>query len=151
VSPAFLTGGTALLMDPVRLSKLIIDRITALGTVTYEELLARAKEKNIDQGIFDNAMSRVHKKKTVLVKDIKGELTYSIKPVEVKKTAFDILADWRKEHPYPEMNETNNGQHEIFAHLNFDYLFLTPDELVEYKEAMKGGRVYKRQRYQYVK
>lgn len=136
-------------MDPVRLAKLIIDRITALGTVTYDELQARAKEKNIDQGIFDNAMSRVHKKKMVLVKDIKGELTYSIKPVEVKKNIFDILADWRKANPYPEMNETNNGQHEIFAHLNFDYLFLTPDELVEYKEAMKGGKTYKRQRYQY--
>lgn len=88
-------------MDPVRLSKLIIDRITELGTVTYDELLARAMEKNIDQGIFENAVQRLHKSRTVLVKNIKGELTYSIKPVEVKKTGFEIVDEWRKANPYP--------------------------------------------------
>jgi len=136
-------------MDPVRLSKLIIDRITELGTVTYDQLLERAKEKNIEEGVFNNAIQRVHKKKTVLVKNVKGVLTYSIKPVVVETTPSHV--EWCKaNYPYP----GQNGLPEFvmpFPEWDVSYIFLTPDEFEEYKEAIRGGRVYKRKRYQYAK
>lgn len=149
LSLVILVGGRALLMDPVRLAKLIIDRITELKTVTYDELLARANEKNIEQGVFNNAMQRVHKKKTVLVKDIKGVLTYSIKPVEVAATPSHV--EWCKaNYPYPGVD----GIPEFvmpFPEWDVSYIFLTPDELEEYKEAIRGGRVYKRKKWEYGK
>lgn len=136
-------------MDPVHLAKLIIDRITELGTVTYDQLLERAKEKNIEEGIFNNAIQRVHKKKTVLVKNVKGVLTYSIKPVVVETTPSHV--EWCKSnYPYP----GQNGLPKFvmpFPEWDVSYIFLTPDELEEYKEAIRGGRVYKRKRYQYAK
>lgn len=134
-------------MDPLKLSTLIIKRITELGTVTYDELQQRALEKGIELGIFENAMSRVHKKKTVLVKNVKGVLTYSIKPVVAAITPDHVT--WCKtNYPYP----GKNGLPEFvmpFPEWDVSYIFLNPDELEEYKEAIRGGRVYKRKRYQY--
>ena len=140
----------ALLMDPIKLSAIIVKRITELGTVTYDQLQARAVEKGIEQGIFDNAMQRVHKKRTVLVKNVKGVLTYSIKPVVVETTPDYVT--WCKQHyPYtdPNCQDEQGNFLECFPDWDVSWIFLTPDELEEYNEAVRGGKVYKHKRYEY--
>lgn len=139
-------------MDPIKLSALIVERITEFGTITYDQLQARAVEKNIPQGIFDNAMQRVHKKRTILVKDIKGVLTYSMKPIVVEITPDHVM--WCKtNYPYTDSNCVDEHGNFVMAFPDWDlsWIFLTPDELEEYKEAMRGGKVYKRKRYEHAR
>lgn len=67
------------MIEPTKLATKIAAKIAKEQPVTYTELEARAVEKGIDLGVFQNAIVIIHRSKVIEVKDVKGELTYTIK------------------------------------------------------------------------
>lgn len=118
------------------LAEKLVTKIVDSGPITIDQLDARAVKLGIDMNVLDQALQHVHKCKSIERKVLKGTLTYSYKKVVVKKKEY-----FTSTVPYPPSDETNNADHPIFASMNFDYLFLKPEELERYKAESKG-RVY---------
>jgi hypothetical protein len=131
------------------LAEKLVLHIDAEKTTTFDRLEARARQHGIAMSVFDRAIEKLHKlpnvKRTVKL----GTVHYELQAVKPKASSFDILAEWWKTHPYPEMNSTNDCHHEIFAGIDLSYLFMKPEEAEEYKAQMKGKRTFKRKAYQY--
>jgi hypothetical protein len=86
-------------MTPKELSIKIVAGILKKPGVTYSKLEDHATKLGIPIGIFQNAMQLVHKNKSVQSKLKVGVLIYIER--EAPKPKVDILAEWRKDNPYP--------------------------------------------------
>lgn len=136
-----------MVITPKQLADKIITGILRSPNVTYSRLEAHALSLGIPIGVFENSMQLVHKSKKVQSKILKGILVYVER--EAPKPKVDVLLEWRKANPYPKMDNTNDCHHEIFNGIDLSFLFLTPDELDEYKN--NGRQVFKKKSYEYVK
>lgn len=118
--------------------QLIITRILKRGVVTLSELEARATERGLSLSELYAALEHVHKDNRIQqTVNSKGEVTY--KPATAKATPSTSHLTWVR-HNYPPMDNTNDGSG---LEADYSYLFLSPAEMKEYKEAQRGG-VYNR-------
>jgi hypothetical protein len=137
------------MLDPVSLSTKIVAYIAKNEGVTYEALKERARVKGIEQGVFDNAIARIHKNKKILVKNQEGVLTYGLRPVVVA-TPSPHLTWCRENYPWP----GKDGIPEFvmpFPEIDFSWIFLRPEELQEYKAKIKGLAFRRKKTYEYKK
>ena len=125
------------------LTERIIAYIQRNTPVTYDALEEVALSKGFTQYEFDTALTQVHKDPRVKTTTIAGDIQYSVAPP--KKTPSFFVSTI----PYPEMTEKNNGQHEIFAELTYDWLFLTPEELEAYRDTINPWRAIQRRKLSY--
>jgi hypothetical protein len=140
--------------DPVLLSSKILDRITKDGQVTYSQLEARAVEKNIPIALFESAMARVHKHKTLLMKTSvgtadSGEITYSIKPVVISSQMSHV--QWCSDN-YPRPGVDGVPPFVMpFPEIDMSHIFLSPEEMQAFKAELKGQRFIKKKAYLYAR
>lgn len=118
-------------MQPTSLSSLIVTRILRDGHVTLTQLEARAEERGLLLSDLYAALDTVHRDKRIK-RGVKGGEVYYM-PTPPKATAPDHLAYVRNN--YPPMTEENDGSG---IEADFDYLFLSPEAMKEYKAAAKG-------------
>lgn len=111
--------------------ELIITRILNQGMVTLTQLEARAVERGLLLSDLYAALDKVHRDKRIK-RGVKGGEVYYI-PTPPKAAAPDHQAFVRNN--YPPMTEDNDGSG---IEADFSYLFLTPEQLVEYKAAAKN-------------
>jgi len=109
--------------------------------VTYTQLEARAVSKGINLHILDQALTILHKVKSVNKRVKAGDIVYS--PSKVKKFTFGSHLTWVRNN-YPPMNDSNNGSG---IEMDFSYLFLTPEELEKYKAEVTGRAYVPSKRY----
>lgn len=113
--------------------------IMAHSPVSYDELEARAKMHGYDLNLFDQAMQTIHRfegvdSKAVIVNG-KSVIVYAPKK---KAPVKEAMVRWVNiPGNYPVMDETNNGQHEIFAGVDLKFLFARPEEAEEYWNSKK--------------
>lgn len=112
---------------------LIITRILNRGVVTLSELEARSKERGLSLSDLYAALDIVHRDKRIKQTTKGNEIVYTPTVARVVKDPTPHLS-WLRAN-YPAMDETNNGSG---IETDFSYLFLSPDELAEYKAAAKG-------------
>lgn len=78
------------------------------------------------------ALTKVHKDKRVLQSTRGNEVYYTIAPVITKQPSSHLTF---VRNNYPPMTPDNDGSS---IEADFSYLFLTPEQLVEYKAAAKN-------------
>lgn len=127
--------------DPVRLAALIVKRITADVTATYTTLENRAIEKGIDLSIFEQAMVRVHRTKNIERTTKNGDIVYTYKPPIIKQPGSHLT--WVNNN-YPQMDSSNDGSG---IDIDFSFLFLTPEQLDQYKAEVAGRSYIPKKRY----
>jgi len=115
--------------NPIKLAALIIKRIIEDNGSTYDKLEARAVAKGIAMNTFEAAMVIVHRSKL-----IEQSVKYGVIQYKVAEKREPKPGPQRPSY-YPEMDETNDGSG---IEADFSYLFLTPEELLEYKAKVKG-------------
>lgn len=115
-------------MTREELADLIFRRIYCDGPLTFDELEARALEKGIDIDLFYAAMEIVqrHRKLRVQGKKYMKRVNRTYEPPK------------RPDYP-PMIPGVNDASHPIFADIDYSWMFLTPDEIKEYKLLLKGG------------
>ena len=129
--------------DPVKLAAKVARYIEKQGKpVTYEELEQRAQSKGIDSGLFETAVTFLHKRKRVEYKAKGDTIVYTVKAEPKPKEPGSHLTWVRNNYKY--MDETNNANHPAFNELDFSYLFLTPEEMKQFKIEQKGGYAARR-------
>jgi hypothetical protein len=99
--------------------------------VTLSELEARASERGLLLSDLYAALAVVHRDKRIKRGVSKGEVVYS---KALPKAEPPDHQGWVRRN-YPPMDETNDGSG---IDANFDYLFLSPEAMKEYKAAAKG-------------
>lgn len=127
--------------DPRKLSLKLVEYIVTNPGCTYTTINTRATAHGISPDILEQALTIVHKNKLIQTKVIGGDIVYSI-AVEKTKT-LPGGKEWVTAN-YPKMDETNNGSG---IEADFSYLFLTPEELLEYKAKVKGVAYLPKKRY----
>ena len=139
--------------DKNLLAKKILEKIAQSNELlSYTTLLDRAGQLGIEQNIFDAAIERLQKTKRVTVK-VKGDEIYYKALEKPKPKAFDSHLQWLKEnYPYPTPCSATDC-HGLcvacmpFPEIDMSYLFMTPDEMKEYKAQMKGLPVHMLKHY----
>jgi hypothetical protein len=120
------------MINAPELSVKIVKHIMAHPGVTYDELEGRARLKGIDLNIFEQAMEAIHRfNKIERRSSVAGQITYFEKKEKPPDDALTRRQKWIDEN-YPVMDETNNGQHEIFEGVDMSYLFMKPDDAKEW-------------------
>jgi hypothetical protein len=115
------------MIDP----KLIVNRILQDGEVTLSQLEHRATERGVSLSDLYQALNQVHRNKAIRRTVRQGEVVYlkALPPKEPGSHLSWVTAN------YPSMDATNDGSG---IEADFSYLFLTPEQLVEYKAAAKN-------------
>lgn len=111
----------------------IIAYIEKYQPVTYDALEARARERGYSLFDFEEAIQRVHKDKRIRVS---SALVYTFEAPKLPSPTPHL--DWLREN-YPRMTSENDGSG---IDADFSYLFLTPEQLLEYRARMKGQPVW---------
>jgi hypothetical protein len=117
------------------LSNLIINRILQDGEVTLAQLEQRAQERAVSLSELYAALTTVHRDKRIKRGVRQGEIVYT-KATPAKEPGSHL--SFIRTH-YPKMDSTNDGSG---IEADFSYLFLTPEQLVEYKAKAKGVPTY---------
>lgn len=115
----------------------LIAYITKKGLVDYDTLEKKATEAGYTPLDFEQAIEAVHRGKKVQQKVFQGKLVYSLVAPKVAKGPGSHLS-WVR-HNYPKMDSSNDGSG---IEADFSYLFLSPEELIEYKAAASGRPTY---------
>lgn len=120
-------------MIPTKLADLICKKILLTGEMSFEDIEARAIEKGIDLDTLDQALELVHKRPKIEAVELAAGTIYRKRKI-VKSSPF-AATEWINKN-YPKMTPENDG-HGIEA--DYSYLFLSPEEMKEYKIQLKGG------------
>ena len=113
---------------PERIIRYILKKQTT--TLIELEGLVVSKGYTLDQ-LF-SALEHVHKDKRITnTANASGEITYR---VAARKVSVQPGLDWIRNN-YPPMDSTNNGSG---LEADYSYLFLSPDEMKQYKADAKG-------------
>ena len=98
------------------------------GEATYSALLTRAQSKGIDETLFQEAMTYIHRKekRIAATSTTDGEIIYKVSIP--KGTPTWALA----QPPYPIMDETNNCKHEVFEGIDLGWMFMKPEDARDY-------------------
>lgn len=127
--------------DPVALATKIAKRIERDGSCTVDELRARAVELEIPDGILDNALAKLSRRKTIVTKVKAGVVTYIYKEPAKAPSVLSHLQWVRDNYPRP-------GEKGIpvflmpFPEIDMSHLFLKPSEVAEMKSLLKTGRAF---------
>jgi len=127
--------------------ELIITRILNRGVVTLSELEDRASQRGLSLSDLYAALDRVSRDKRITRSVNRGEVVF--KPAPVPKAPTEHLK-WVRDN-YVRMTPETSADHPAFADLDYSFLFLKPDELLEYKAEAKGMPVHVLQSKQYGK
>lgn len=112
--------------------KRIIVAIEQAKTLTYSELEARANKRGISLDELDELLIKVGKDKNIKSSVVKGEITYKWSPPKPVTAVSHVR--WISDN-YPKMDSTNDGSG---IDADYSYLFLSPEELKQYKADVKG-------------
>jgi len=119
------------------LSNRIITYILKRNTTTLIELEGVVLSKGFTLNELYQALDTVHKDKRIDYKaNASGEITY--RPAIAKTPKAGTHLAWLRDN-YVRMDETNNADHPAFADLNFSFLFLSPEEVKQFKIDQRGG------------
>lgn len=119
-------------MTSVDLAKKIALYIVRENGCSYTDIERRAESKGIDRQILLAALTIVHRNKTIKVTNAGGDIHYALAPQKKIESPFMRFDD------YPAMDATNDAHHEVFAGLDYSYLFLKPEEMLAFKAGLKG-------------
>jgi DNA-binding transcriptional ArsR family regulator len=124
--------------DPNLLAVKILKRIEeAEDYVSYSSLQERAEEIGVSLDLLDNALEKLQKRKKVKMRVKGDDILYKAKPRAKLKDPFAVSTWLRDNYPYP----GKNGIPEFvmpFPEIDMSYIFLTPDEMKQYKANAKG-------------
>ena len=124
--------------------KNILAAIQQSNTLTYSQLSERATKRGLSLDELDEYLIRVMKDKNVKSTVRGEEIVYTWSPPK-PRTAISHL-QWKNDN-YPVMDSSNDGSG---IEADYSYMFLTPEELKQYKADAKGIPVHmlgkKRQR-----
>lgn len=137
--------------DPIVLATKIAKRIERDGSCTVDELRERAVELGIPNGILDNALAKLSRRKTIVTKVKAGVVTYTYKePAKPPGPASHIVWARNNYPPYDPWCVDENGEMIMpFPEIDMSYLFLKPSEVAEMKMRLKGdNRFVKKTHYQ---
>ena len=110
----------------------IITYILKKQTTTLIELEGLVLDNQYTLDELFTALETVHRDKRITnTANASGEITYR---VASKKKSATPGTDWLRDH-YPKMDSTNDGSG---LEADYSYLFLTPDELKQYKADARG-------------
>lgn len=124
--------------------QLILKAIQNNSPITYSDLEARAVKRGLSLDELDDLLIRVHKDKRVkkTVKD--DEIVYNWQEPKVKDPTPHLT--WLREN-YPRPMKCTHGLEQTscsvcrpFPSIDMSWIVLSPDEMVEYKEQLNGGR-----------
>jgi hypothetical protein len=127
-------------MQPTSLSNLIITRILRDQMVTLSELEARAIERGLLLSDLYTALAVVHRNKAIRRTVKQGEVVYTKAPPKAEPPDHQ---GWVRRN-YPPMDATNDGSG---FDIDYSYLFLSPDALLEYKAKAKGVPMHLMQKH----
>lgn len=114
---------------------LILTAIKKNSPITYTELENRAAKRGLSLDELDELLLKVHKDKRVkkTVKD--GDIVYTWE--EPKDTLVPSHILWlRDNYPRPAVFEM------AFPEIDMSWIILSPEDMVRYKEEMKGKPAY---------
>jgi hypothetical protein len=124
--------------DPNLLAVKILKRIEeAEDYVSYSSLQERAEEIGINLDLLDSALEKLQKRKKVKMRVKGDDILYKAKPRAVPKDPFATSSWARDNYPWP----GQNGIPEFvmpFPEWDLSWIFLTPDEMKEYRAKAKG-------------
>jgi hypothetical protein len=129
-------------------AKKILERIEkAEGDVTYTSLQERAIEKGIELDVLDRALEHLHRFKKVKQRVKGDEIIYRPRLKKVVKDPFAVASWVRDNYPYPTPCAAKGCTGICDACMPFpewdlSWMFLTPDEMAEYKAQAKGMPLY---------
>ena len=130
-------------MTPTELATKIARFIVSQKTCTYADIQVRADAKGISRRDLEAAMVLIHRNKAIKSVNAGGDIQYSVAPPKPVASPF-----FRYE-PYPEfIKGVNDASHEIFAGVDMSYLFMTPEEALQYKAQLKGKVYVPRKAYE---
>lgn len=121
------------------LQERIITYVTKVDAlVSLEKLIAVSSAVGFSEGEVLAALSAIGNKLKVTAR---GDTVYYQVP-PIKKPPIDHLK-WVREN-YVKMDETNDANHPAFADLDYSFLFLSPEEMKQFKIEQKGGFTVRR-------
>jgi len=112
------------MFTPTELADLICKTIIRNGGLTLDEIEERCAKRDIPIELVYEAMELVSKRPKIVTSGKK----YIEKVVKKHDPFYRV--------PYPPMTPENDGSG---IEADFSYLFLTPDEMKDYKIQLKGG------------
>lgn len=114
------------------------------GGCRYADIQARADAKSISRRELESAMALIHRNKMIKTTHAGGDIHYAVAPLAPKPSPFT------RYEPYPPMIAgVNDASHEIFSGCDYGYLFMTPDEMLQYKAQLKGKAYIPRRKHEY--
>lgn len=122
----------------------IISRIIQDKSVTLTQLEQRAQDRAVSLSDLYAALDKVSRDKRIKRGVRQGDVYYE--PAPAPKAPTDHLA-WVRDN-YVRMTPETSADHPAFADLDYSFLFLKPDELLEYKAQAKGMPVRMLKKYQ---
>lgn len=132
-------------MTHKQLSQRIIAGILKKPDMPYSTLEAHANKLGIAPGIFQTAMSLVHKSSEVYGRIKGGEIVYAPKVKKSKEPGSHLR--WLRNN-YPRMDSSNDGSG---IDVDYSYLFLSPTELQDFKAELKGMKFIKKKQYEHTR
>jgi hypothetical protein len=118
-------------METKSLSNRITDYVLGRSTTTLTELEGVVVSAGFTLDELYAALNQVHKNKAIRRTVRQGEVVY-LKALPPKEPGSHL--SWTRTH-YPPMDSTNNGSG---FDIDYSYLFLSPDALLEYKAAARN-------------
>lgn len=136
--------------NPIQLTEKLVIYIGQNPKVSLDALEARAIKHGVAMSVFDQAVAHLHKLKGVKrTASAYGVVKYELQAVEKKPDGVMSHVQWcRDNYPYP----GRNGVPEFvmpFPSWDLSYIFMTPEELEEYKARLKGRVFVRRKKYEY--
>lgn len=130
------------------LAEKLVLHIDEVKTTTFDKLEARARQHGISMAVFDRAVEKLHKLPQIKRTMKLGTVHYELQAIKPKPGPI-LSSEWmRDNYPWP----GKNGVPEFvmpFPEWDLSWIFLTPDELEEYKN--NGRQVFKRKRYEHTR
>jgi len=117
----------------------ILQAIQTAGTITYDQLAARAVKRGMSLDELDELMAKVQKDKRVKSVVKNGVINYTWttpKPV-APRTPHSHLT-WLRQN-YPRMTPETDGSG---IEADYSYMFLTPEEKKQYDADCKGMPIH---------
>ena len=103
--------------------------------VALQSLLKLGTARGIPTVTMLEAMRKVHRFKDIRTRNRMGTVYYDPMPIHEVVSAPRVSRT-----DYPVMDETNDCHHEIFKDMDYQYLFMTPEEIRVLEYTVKRQR-----------
>ena len=119
----------------------ILQAIQTAGTITYDQLAARAVKRGMSLDELDELMAKVQKDKNVRSTVVNGAIQYKWAPPAVVSRVPSHLLWVADRSNYPTMEHNPDGI-ELWPEGAFDFMFLSPEDKIQYDADAKGMPAY---------